>query len=163
VNKTVFTANILALLALPAAAPYAADMATHANSVASAKPSDAKPLENLELAAQRLRDAIHAMADAPAGPRRNQAINDADRALIEVNNAMGSLPPGMLLSEEKEGDYKKAIDRLQQSSDRLRDAAHALAKDPASAKRNETIREINKALAETQQVMVDMPLSAWRK
>ncbi|WP_066335927.1 hypothetical protein [Azohydromonas lata] len=37
---------------------------------ASAKQADAKPIRELEAAAQRLRDAIHAMAQTPAGPRR---------------------------------------------------------------------------------------------
>lgn len=124
---------------------------------------DAKAIEELQLAAQRMRDAIDAMAKAPAGAQRNQAIKDANRALMEVNIAMTNLPPDLLTAAASESNYKLAIDRLQQANDRLREAAQALAKDPYSKRRNETIKDINKALLETQQVMIDVPISAWGK
>lgn len=52
---------------------------------------------------------------------------------------------------------------LQRAGGKLRDAAQALAKDPYSKRRNETIKDINKALLDTQQVMIDLPISAWGK
>jgi hypothetical protein len=39
-------------------------------------------------AADQLRNSIHAMAREPAGPQRNQAIRDADRALLDTQSAM---------------------------------------------------------------------------
>jgi|KBSMisStandDraft_5_1062788.scaffolds.fasta_scaffold163153_2 ABC-type transporter Mla subunit MlaD len=134
---------------------------SHATTSAPHKATDAKPVEDLQAAAQRLRDAIHAMAQAPAGPQRNQAIRDGNRALMEVNEAMANLPPDMLTAQADESKYKQSIDRLQQAAQKLRDATHALAADPYSTRRNETIKDINRALADTQQVMVDVPLSAW--
>jgi phage-related minor tail protein len=124
--------------------------------------SDARPIEDLQLAAQRLRDAIHALAKAPAGAPRNQTITDANRALAEVQAAMANLPPDLLVAAATESDYQQAVDRLQQAAQKLRDAAHALATDPYSTRRNETILDINKALLETQQVMIDVPISAWK-
>jgi hypothetical protein len=81
--------------------------------------------------------------------------------LMEVNEAMANLPPDMLTAQADESKYKQSIDRLQQAAQRLRDATHALAADPYSTRRNETIKDINRALVDTQQVMVDVPLSAW--
>jgi len=130
-------------------------------SMATTKIADPKPVQDLEVAAQRLRDAIHALANTPAGPQRNQAIHDGNRALMEVNEAMAALPPEMLTAQASESSYRQAIDRLEQAAQKLRDATHALATDPNSPRRNETINDINRALRETQQVMVDVPLSAW--
>ena len=124
---------------------------------------DARPIEDLQAAAQRLRDAIHDMAEAPAGPKRMAAIQMGDRALLEVNQAMANLPPDLLTAAATESDYRQAIDRLQQAAQRLRDASHALVTDPYSTRREQTIRDINRALLETQQVMIDIPLSAWSK
>lgn len=125
--------------------------------------SDPRPIEDLQAAAQRLRDATRDMAEAPPGPARVTAIQAADRALMEVNQAMANLPPPLLTAAATESDYRQAIDRLQQAAQRLRDASHALATDPYSTRRNETIRDINRALLETQQVMIDVPLSIWAK
>lgn len=122
---------------------------------APAKQADAKPIRELEAAAQRLRDAIHAMAQAPAGPKRTQAIKDANNALLRTHQAMASLPPELLTAGANEGDYKKAMDRLQVAAQDLRDAAHALAQDKASDRRNESMKRINKALLDTQQTMID--------
>jgi len=164
--------TIVPLLLLLGAAPLAIAQTKSANPadqrVASAAATsstrpDAKPIEDLQLAAQRMRDAIHAMAQAPAGAKRSQAIKDANRALAEVQAAMANLPPELLTAAASESNYKQSIDRLQFAGDRLRDAAHALAEDPYSKRRNETIKDINKALLETQQVMIDEPISAWRK
>lgn len=125
--------------------------------------NDAKTIEELQLAAQRLRDAIQAMAQAPAGEKRNQAIKDGNQALMEVNRAMVNLPPDLLTAAATETNYQKAMDRLKQSAQRLRIAAQALAQEPAGKRRNETIKKINQALLETQQVMIDIPISASRK
>ena len=129
--------------------------------VKAASATDAKAIEDLQAAAQRLRDAAHALAQAPAGPQRNQAIKDTNRTLMEVNEAMANLPPDLLTAQSDESKYRQSLDRLEQAAQRLRDATHALAVAPVSQRRNETIKDVNRALADTQQVMMDLPLSAW--
>ncbi|MGZ5095907.1 MAG: hypothetical protein ACXWCY_07410 [Burkholderiales bacterium] len=121
---------------------------------------DAKPVEDLEAAAQRLRDAVHSMAKAPAGTQRNEAIKQANRTLLEVQNAIAALPPGVIAAAGNEGNYKQAMDRLEMAAQRLRDAAHALAREPVGAKRADAMKDINKALIDTQQVMLDVPMTS---
>lgn len=121
---------------------------------------DAKPVEDLEAAAQRLRDAVHSMAKAPAGAQRNEAIKQANRTLLEVQNAIAALPPEVITAAGSESNYKQAMDRLEMAAQRLRDAAHALAREPVGAKRANAMKDINKALIDTQQVMLEVPLTA---
>lgn len=52
-------------------------------------------MERLQKAAQQLRESSQAMAQEPAGPRRNDAIRTTNRALMDVNEAMTQLPPDM--------------------------------------------------------------------
>ena len=167
--KTPFKCAAISLMtaAIGVAAPHSASAASadnnqqKAGTTAGSKRPDAKPIEDLQTAAQRLRDAVHALAKAPPGPQRNQAINDGNRALMEVNIAMANLPPDLLTAQADESSYQKSIDRLEAAAQKLRDTTHALAADPNSQRRNETIKEVNKALRETQQVMADVPVSAW--
>jgi hypothetical protein len=128
---------------------------------AATRRADAKPLEDLEAAAQRLRASVHALAQAPAGPRRNEAIRDGNRALMAVNEAMANLPAEMLTAEGDESKYVQAAERLEQAAQRLRDATHALASDPYSTRRNQAVKDIRAALSETEKVMADVPISAW--
>jgi hypothetical protein len=133
--------------------------ATASSSSGSGSRIDAKPVEDLEAAAQRLRDAVHALAQTPAGPKRNEAIRQANRTLMEVQNALASLPPGVIMAAGNESEYKLAMDRLEMAAQRLRDAAHALAREPVGARRADAMKSINKALVDTQQVMLDLPLT----
>jgi hypothetical protein len=43
-------------------------------------------------AAQQLRDSVQAMAQAPEGPRRDEAIKAANQALIDTQQSMIQLP-----------------------------------------------------------------------
>ena len=139
--------------------PPAATGTTNSTSMRTSGRIDAKPVQDLEAAAQRLREAVHALAQTPAGPQRNEAIRQANRTLLEVQNAMAALPPEVLLGAGNEGNYKKAMDRLEAAAQRLRDASHALAREPVGAERAAAIRAINKALIDTQQVMLDVPIT----
>lgn len=47
-------------------------------------------VRELMKSADALRDSIHAMAHQPAGPRRNQAIHDANVALLDIQSAMAN-------------------------------------------------------------------------
>lgn len=160
---TVSAAGIaLSIPAAFAAEPSAGTAGTqHSAAVAASNSANAKPIEALEAAAQRLRDAIQALAQAPAGERRNQAIRDGNRALFEVNEAMAGLPPDLLTAQADESAYRQSVDRLQQAAQRLRDATHALASQPGSSRRNDSIGAVNRALRETQQAMIDVPPTAW--
>jgi|SRR4051794_14430489 hypothetical protein len=140
------------------AAPPASATGTTSSSIARTGRADAKPVQDLEAAAQRLRDATHAMADAPAGPKRNEAIQQANRTLLEIQNAIAALPPEVITAAGNESDYRRSMDRLQEAAQRLRDAAHALAQEPVGAKRAAAMHDINKALVDTQQVMLDVPI-----
>ena len=165
-------AAIAPLLLLLASAPLAIGQTKSANPVdqkgpiaaatSSTKP-DAKPIEDLRLAAQRLRDAIHDMLHEPAGPKRIELIKAGDRALAEVEDAMVNLPPELLTAQATESNYKQTGDRLQRATDNLHEAAQALAKDPNSKRRNETVKKIKTALQETHRLMHEIPRGATGK
>jgi len=133
-----------------------------AAATASAGP-DAKPIEDLRLAAQRLRDAIHDMLNEPAGAKRIELIKAGDRALAEVESAMVNLPPELLTAQATESTYKQTGDRLRRATENLHEAAQALAKDPNSKRRNETVRKIKTALLETHRLMHEIPRGATGK
>ena len=145
--------SILAVT-LPLDMPAAAAPADAPSASAGAR-VDAKPIHELEAAAQRLRDAIHVMAQAAAGQKRTAAIRDANVALARTQAAMANLPPELLLAGGREGDYAHAMDRLEQAAQDLRDASHALATEPSSERRNAAMERIDKALLDTQQTMLD--------
>lgn len=52
-----------------------------------------RSMERLTKAAQNLREAVQAMATQPAGERRNEAMRQANDALLETQQAMVQLPP----------------------------------------------------------------------
>jgi hypothetical protein len=116
-----------------------------------------KPVRRLLEAAQRLRDATHAMAAENPGTRRSQVIRQADKALLDTQEAMMDLPSN-LLKESKAAPIvdSNAMNRLQVAAQRLRDAAHAMADQPASADRSATIRQIDEALLDTKRAMIDL-------
>lgn len=75
----------------PASAATAAGQSTAAPSYSEAEYS--RSMEQLQKAAQNLREAVQAMATQPAGPRRNEAMRQANDALLETQQAMVKLPP----------------------------------------------------------------------
>ncbi|WP_160935775.1 PRC-barrel domain-containing protein [Teichococcus coralli] len=74
-----------------AAAGHASGMQGSSGS-SVAQPGDTQSMEELRLAAQRLREAMQAMAQQPAGDRRDQAMAQARDALLETQAAMIRLP-----------------------------------------------------------------------
>ncbi|MGQ0752689.1 MAG: hypothetical protein ACT4PS_19380 [Betaproteobacteria bacterium] len=58
-----------------------------------ALPNYTKSMERLQQAAQKLREAVQAMAEQPAGTKRNAAAREAREAILETQQAMVSLPP----------------------------------------------------------------------
>jgi hypothetical protein len=116
--------------------------------------NDDKAIENLQAAAQSLRESIQRMAQMPAGEKRAEAIRESNEALMQVQAAMASLPSHLLLANATEADYKRAVDKMKQASDRLYDAADALARQPAGKDTNAAIKQVNKALLETNEAML---------
>ena len=157
---------IAPLLLVLASAPVAMAQTKNANpanqkstvaTAASSTNADAKPIEDLQLAAQRLRDAIHDMLRQPAGLKRAESIEAGDKALAKVESAMVNLPPELLIAQANESTYKKTEDQLQRAVQNLQEATQALAKDPNSKRRNETIKKIKTALQETHRLMREIP------
>jgi Beta/Gamma crystallin len=63
-------------------------------STASSSDADySRSMERLTKAAQNLREAVQAMATQPAGQGRNEAMRQANDALLETQQAMVQLPP----------------------------------------------------------------------
>ena len=73
-----------------------------------------KPMERLFQAAQRLREAVQAMAQQPAGERRNQAMAGAREALLQVQQAMVQLPPE-LRTQQNYGDAQARLGETQKA------------------------------------------------
>jgi hypothetical protein len=107
-------------------------------------------------AAQRLRDAIHAMAEQKPGPAVNQAIRQTNEALLETQQAMLDLPFDLRAASGSAPEWTKSMDRLKQAAQQLREATQAMAQQKAGTGRNAAMRQANRALLETQQAMVDL-------
>ena len=61
----------------------------------ASQPNYTKSMERLQQAAQKLREAVQAMAQQPAGDNRNAAAREAREALLETQQAMVMLPPDL--------------------------------------------------------------------
>lgn len=122
--------------------------------VLTEQPAYTPAMRRLTDAAQHLRESIQAMARKPAGPERDAAIAQADRALRATQRAMLDLPPGLRVTGmvDKSG-YDGSVKKLMQSADTLRDSIHAMASEPAGPRRNRAIRDANRALVDTQVAM----------
>lgn len=116
--------------------------------------NDDAAIQNLQSAAQSLREAVQRMAQMPAGDKRTEAIRESNEALMQVQAAMASLPPDLLTANVKESDYKRSLDKLKQASDRLHTAANALADQPPGKGRDTAIKKVNQALLETNEAML---------
>lgn len=125
--------------------------------VVSTSPDYSKSMEQLQQATQKLREAIQQMAQEPAGDRRNRAIGQAQEALVETQRSMMALPPELRVGSASSPDYTKSMERLQTAAQKLRDATHAMAQQPAGERRNKAIDQANQALYDTQQAMIALP------
>jgi hypothetical protein len=116
-----------------------------------------KSMERLQQATQKLRDAIQAMAQEPAGDRRNRAIEEAHEALFETQRAMIALPPELRVGSAGSPDYTQSMERLKAAAQKLREAAQAMAQQPAGERRAKAIDQARQALFDTQQAMIALP------
>jgi sporulation protein YlmC with PRC-barrel domain len=146
-----FSGSALAAALLLAAAPRPADAQTaqpQAQPGQGAAPSRAetpgqpaipasdvdytRSMERLFQAAQRLRESVQAMAQQPAGERRNQAMAQAREALLHTQQAMVSLPANLRTNqnyrdaEQRVGEAERALQGNQPDAQRAQGAADAL-------------------------------------
>lgn len=91
-----------------------------------------KAMERLFQSAQRLRESVQAMAQQPAGDRRNQAMAQAREALLHTQQAMVSLPANLRTgqnyrdAEQRVGEAEKALGGNEPDGQRALGAADAL-------------------------------------
>jgi hypothetical protein len=147
-----------------------AGMPSDKSGVYSATPIHSESMAALDRAAQRLRESIQSLAAKKEGPERDQAMDAANRALIDTQNAMIALPPeyrvaGIAVSNRpivkanpaQNRTYGDSMKELQLASDRLRQAIQAMAQRPAGSGRDEAIKDAHAALFQTQQAMTLVP------
>ena len=143
--------------------PAAAQPASGAASAAGRDPTDdTASMARMQEAAQRFREAIRAMAQQPAGEQRRQAIKAANKALFETQSAMLELPPEIWTGPGTPAhpNDPKAMERLQQAAQQLREAVQAMAQRPAGAQRDDAIETANQALYDAREAMILLPLHA---
>jgi phage baseplate assembly protein W len=122
--------------------------------VVTTQPVYTPAMRKLMDAAQHLRQSIHAMASKPAGPERDAAIAQANRALRATQRAMGDLPPDLRATGTVDTTgYDASVKRLMAAADTLRDSIHSMATEPAGPRRNQAIRDADRALLDTQVAM----------
>lgn len=114
-------------------------------------------MQHLMDASNRLRDASRRLAQQPPGPERDAALASADEALRATQRAMldlpGAAPPAVPAVRGAGGDA--SVQALMNASDRLYAAVHAMARRPAGPARNQAIREVDRALLDTQVAMAN--------
>ena len=65
--------------------------------------------------------------------------------------------PGRPAVPDADVDYTKAMERLFQAAQRLRESAQSMAQQPAGERRNQAMAQAREALLHTQQAMVSLP------
>jgi hypothetical protein len=135
------------------AVPAAAD---HPSRIVVVQGTPSPALRRLMDTADTLRTAIAQLAHRPAGPERDLALREANKALLTTQQAMLDLPPEYrpVPSTAATAGYDGSVRNLMTAADTLRDSIHAMARQPAGARRTEAIRDANRALLDTQAAMV---------
>jgi len=155
---------------IAAALLFAAPGWSQTSDVGSAPAAAQSPgaMNRLTAAADRLREAVQDMATQPAGERRNYAISQANEALLEVKQAMTSLPPELRGSPGAVGATRseapaatagpsESMANLQVATQRLRESIQTMASEPSGDRRNLAIAATHAALRDTEQAMISLP------
>ena len=108
-------------------------------------------------AAQRLRDATHDMVREQASTKRSDSIEQVDKTLNEVEDAMVRLPTSLLLAGTNESEAKKSAENLANAADRLNDAAKALHSDGQSGSGAVDVKKIKQALTQIHEEKMNVP------
>jgi len=161
-SKHIWTVAAAGMLAASSAAYVQAEQgagAQRGGHVVSTTASHSQSMDELMRAAQRLRESIQALAQQQPGAQRDLAMGAAREALHDTQQAMIQLPPELrnARSSAVAPDRSESMRHLQQASDRLYNALHAMARQPAGERRNAAIREAQEALFEAEYAMVWLP------
>ena len=158
--------SLAVMLALAASGGYAAQSQSGGSAaggkaeVMTTQVDHSKSMDALLRAAQRLRETIQARAQQPPGPKRAAALESARDALLLTQRAMLDLPPDVRVESVKvveATEWPKAAARLEQASEKLREALQGMSKQPAGKGRTDAMAKARKALEETQQAMLTLP------
>ena len=160
-GMTVFAASNVALAQSGSSHQAPLQQQMHSSTRASTS-----QFNELQRAAQRLRESIQAMAQMAPGAQRDQAIRSAHEALFDTNQAMLRLPVeyrGSAFSWSASQNAQarapsgqsaeQAMAQLQKASDRLYSAVHSMARESVTGRRASAIKEANEALVETHTAM----------
>lgn len=134
--------------------------ASASSNVATTTADYSKSMDQLQRAAQRLRESIQSLSQQPAGPKRDDAMRAAREALWDAQQAMVRLPPELRSAPAGTGSsavapkYEDSMRDLKQASDRLYSAIHAMAGQAAGERRNQAIRQARESLFESEQAML---------
>ena len=127
-------------------------------SIAVVPTTDSPEMQRLTATTQELREAIQLLAQKTPGPERDLAISKAQSALSRTQQAMLTLPPEYrrtLAPPQVTGGYDAAVRALMDAADSLRKSVQGMAQEPAGERRNQAIREANRALLDTQVAMTN--------
>lgn len=107
-----------------------ANTRSSSGAVTRTEPLDSHAMQRLKEAAERLRQSIQVLAQKAPGAERAAALDAAQTALIETQQAMIAMPPEMRRwGTASTVDYDKSVKALTQSAESLRQAV-----DPATAR-----------------------------
>lgn len=157
---TTVTAILLSASTVALAQQSTSATASASGKVTTSSPDYSKSMEELQRAAQRLRESIQSLAQQPAGPKRDEAMKLAREALWETQQSMIRLPPELRSAPAVRASggvapkYEQSLKELTKASDRLYGAIHAMAKQPAGERRNQAMQEAREALFESEQAML---------
>lgn len=160
---TIVTAALVAASPAAIAQKSAGASASASSNVVTTSADYSKSMEQLQRAAQRLRESIQSLAQQPAGPKREDAMKLAREALWDAQQAMIRLPPelrsapAVSSSNAVAPNYDQSLKELTKASDRLYGAIHAMAKQPAGERRNQAMQEAREALFESEQAILALP------
>ena len=114
-------------------------------------------MQRLDATAQELRQAIGLLARKPPGAERDVALAEAQKALLKTQQAMIDLPPEyrIITTARAPQGYDPSAKELMAAADSLRDSIHVMAREPASERRNQAIRDANRALLDMQASMAN--------
>lgn len=126
--------------------------------ITAAPSTSSAEMQRLMASAQQLRDSIQALSQKTPGPERDLAIAKAQEALLKTQRAMLDLPPEYrtrTATLAPSGGYDPSVQALMNAAESLRKSIQAMAREPAGERRNQAIREANRALLDTQVAMAN--------
>lgn len=142
----------LAIVAGAACAQTPAPVVT--TTTVTMQPASRAAMQRLSEASRRLSDAVRVLANKPAGPERDTAMREAQKALARTQQAMREMPREYRVATSRTTPgYDASVQTLMHAADQLRDSIHAMAREAPGPRRNQAIHDANQALLDTQAAM----------